>query len=364
MSEMTTPRRRFTRVKGLAMQKRLPRIGKIRLGRKVAAKRGGAERPVNLDFFYFVEPPEDATEMQVEYYRRVLEHYGDAPKQLPIMLPCESMDQVFPTSYSMYGANNRIKCHGDGEEAERFLCESCGQMACRCESTGIRSEMRKCPCEELERRQCRLVGRLMVVLYEIALDGVWQIDTGSINSIVDLTSALDDTPDSPGYLRTMLGRISMVPLVLRREPRITMHQGQRAVHATLKIAFGGTMTELKEVRTGLARPALPEPSRMMDESRPESPHLDGDALPADAASAREEESAEQCLTSDNDDLAAPEVTPEQKLRIVDLRRQTEMRSAEKFTAWLRERKLPQCASLTEPEADRIIDALQEELVGG
>ena len=46
----------FTKIKGLSDKRRLPRLGKIRLGVKAISQKSGKEYPKETD--YFVCPPE------------------------------------------------------------------------------------------------------------------------------------------------------------------------------------------------------------------------------------------------------------------------------------------------------------------
>jgi len=71
-------------IKGLSEQRRLPRIGKIRLGVKKKSPRTGAEYPVATD--YFVCP----TEVQAVY--------GEKPKRLDVIIPLED-EEIWASQY-------------------------------------------------------------------------------------------------------------------------------------------------------------------------------------------------------------------------------------------------------------------------
>jgi hypothetical protein len=64
-------------IKGLTQVRRLPRLGKIKMGIKVKTTLG-VEYPQKTD--YFVVPPE------------VADVYGDRPKALDIIIPVEDED--------------------------------------------------------------------------------------------------------------------------------------------------------------------------------------------------------------------------------------------------------------------------------
>src|SRR3990172_4877563 len=96
----------YTKIKGDVPQNvvRLPRLGKIRLGVKVK-NAAGVEYPRETSFF--VCPDE------------VKAKFGPEPTRLAVMLPVEDESQMCRQYYAIYGSNQRLKCQGDGETAER-----------------------------------------------------------------------------------------------------------------------------------------------------------------------------------------------------------------------------------------------------
>lgn len=209
--------RKFTTIKlenGVSSIRRLPRLGKIRLG--VIEKKGEKEYPRETD--YFVVPDE------------VKKVYGPAPKTLDVMFPVEAVEMIFPQFLGAYGANHRLLCHGDGIEAERYDQEKKEWVK------------RECPCDWLESRKCARRSNLMVILPKINLGGVYQIDSGSFNAIVNLNSYFD-------YIRHLVGRISWFPLKLLREPTQTLDpEGRNQTHYPLKLAFDGTVDAVNAIR--------------------------------------------------------------------------------------------------------------------
>ncbi len=124
-------------IKGLSELRRLPRLGKIRLGIKRLAK-SGKEQPAEVD--YFVVPPE------------VAKVYGERPKELLIMFPVEDVTQIFPQAYKWYGAGAGLKCKGDGETAIRRWAEAEESLRQRLGETHDDNELVEipCPCFRLE----------------------------------------------------------------------------------------------------------------------------------------------------------------------------------------------------------------------
>ncbi len=245
---------KFTSLKGVSDQRRLPRLGKIRLGLKV--RRGKQERcqhddkgscwfctyPREVD--YFVVPPE------------VAKVYGPQPKKLEVMLPVEAVETVLPVSLKAYRASGLV-CAGNGE------------IAVRRDEHGAMIE-RTCPCNWLQKRskenpeggRCARMGVLNVVLHKVMLGGVYQIATGSWNSIVDCLSGMD-------YIRAMLGKVSWVPLVLERVPTVVQHtedggESRQQTHYTLRLTFEGGIDFVNEIRAEAKRIlAAPQPTYLL-----------------------------------------------------------------------------------------------------
>lgn len=228
--------RKYTTIKlpnSVSQVRRLPRLGKIRLG-VVAVSKGGKEYPKEVD--YFVCPPE------------VQQIYGGKPKAIEVMFPVEQEEMIFPQFLGAYGSNHKLLCHGDGETAERYDKEAKGWIT------------RPCPCEWLDEGKCDRRSNLMVVLPRINLGGVYQIDSGSFNTIVNLNSYFE-------YLRFLVGRISWIPVKLVREAQQTLDpDGKNQTHYPIKVLFDGTVDAVNALRQQSDRIiaqvktyALPEP---------------------------------------------------------------------------------------------------------
>jgi hypothetical protein len=231
---------RITRIKGLSDKRRLPRLGKIRLGLK-AKNSAGKEYPKEVP--YFVVPPE------------VQNVYGEKPTEIDVMMPLDDLDAVFPVSYKFYGSGKGLKCNGDGEIAY-----------CADEKTKEVIE-KTCPCENLENGKCKQSGTLSVMLQKINVGGVYQITTSSFNSIVDLASGID-------YVKALIGRVAMVPLKLRRVATETHHDEKKQTHYTLQLILDANIDAINQLRGDTirvlehtSRIALPEPVN-------ENPELD------------------------------------------------------------------------------------------
>ena len=244
MSQCNVVETGLSRVEQLAQRQRLPRLGRIRLGERRSFRRGGrtVQVPVELGWFKF-----DAESLAK--YPLIRELYGDRPAALDILFPVEDARLFFPQACKLYGKAGALKCKGDGRRAARLLCDECGEMSCDC--LGARSLVeRDCPCELLERRDCRFIGSLMVLLPRVSCAGVWQVDTASAQSIVSLNSDI-------AYVRGLCGRVARIPLTLRRVPvrqapfgSAQGRQGRRSGH-TLKLTLDLGIEQLQRIHGGL-----------------------------------------------------------------------------------------------------------------
>lgn len=201
-------------IKGISEKRRLPLLGKIRLGIKKQTA-AGKEYPAEVD--YFVCPDE------------VKSIYGAEPKELKVMFPVADREVIFNQFYRFYGSTKGLKCKGDGEQATKLSDD-------KKELVTI-----DCPCELLETKKCGKRAFLMAILPEVNVGGVYQISTGSYYSIVDINSGLD-------YVEALIGRIQMIPLILRRELTETHFDDKKQKHYTLKINFRGDINFANQLR--------------------------------------------------------------------------------------------------------------------
>jgi hypothetical protein len=261
---------RPTRIKGLSDRRRLPRLGKIHLGVK-DPQRGF---PKKTD--YFVCPPE------------VQAVYGATPRDLDVILPVDDPEQIFPQAYKCYRAGVGLWCTGDGETGWRVGKDKDGSEL---------MEEVECPCELVDQKKCKQMGNLMVILPRVSLGGVYQIDTGSINSITDINSGLD-------FIRDRAGRLNNVPCILTLRPRETTVEGKKSVIYTMNLVLAnfetikrlqGQMTEIRQLLGGDVSPrvALPAPS------------VETDLIPADVVQVIDHEEAEEAPPAPADDFTPP-----------------------------------------------------------
>ena len=203
-------KKQITGIKGLSETRRMPRLDKIRLGFKI--KRNADDRgfPAELPFFLLPTKPhnvakhfggkvtvERAEELGVtrkDVLKFVRENTYRLAEEINVMLPLNDPEAVFPQAYKWYGSQAGIKCQGDGEKALRYN-----------DKTHAMDEI-ECPCEKLKSKEnpkgeCSPRAHLLCLVPKVSMGGVFQIDMGSVNSIIDVNSSMD-------YIMGMVGRIA------------------------------------------------------------------------------------------------------------------------------------------------------------
>ena len=208
-------------IKGISEIRRLPRVGVIRLGIKAKSSKG-TEYPKAVD--HFVCPEE------------VQKVFGEHPKSLDIVFPLDDVDDIFPQFYKRYGKSAGLKCKGDGEVAS-FVNKDGEFEEIECLGKG---------CKHYEKKECKEVATLNFIIPKVKLDGIYQIHTSSFHSIVKLNSSLD-------YIRSMFGRISMLPFQLvLEETEIHPDKKMKKTAYTMRLAFNaGEIMKSIQKRDGL-----------------------------------------------------------------------------------------------------------------
>ncbi len=215
-------------IKGLSEQRRMPRLGKIRTGVKVPNKNSAGEHPEAVD--YFVLPQE------------IAHQFGDKPRSIPIMFPVEDEAKFASQYYKAYSSFRGLVCKGDGETCNRLIDVKTGDFAHRDSAETVRKELpctgRDCPM--YQQKKCKEVMNLQFLIPSIPGLGVWQLDTGSYHSIVAVNSAID-------LIRSVCGRIAMIPLKLTIEPKEVAPDGKKKTVNILQIRNDITLSEIQKL---------------------------------------------------------------------------------------------------------------------
>ncbi|MCC7202420.1 MAG: hypothetical protein IT393_07165 [Nitrospirae bacterium] len=226
-------------IKGLSEVRRLPRLGKIRLGIKKKNQKG-VEYPAEVD--YFILDPQTPSDLEnqklIEEFQRL---YGEQPKSIKIMFPVADSDVYFPQFYKRYGSGASLKCKGDGETAsctKPEFAEGLKQIG-KDELDLIRVQCHGKECPYYQKKECSEVGTLQILLPELPGAGVWQISTGSFHSIVNVNSCIE-------YIKAVCGRAHMIPLTLERREQETSYDGKKSKHYILHVNMDFRLSDIQK----------------------------------------------------------------------------------------------------------------------
>jgi hypothetical protein len=214
-----------------------PVIGHIRLGAPKTAGPGP-----DLDYFRF--------DCKLDVYTQKFHAiYGPQPKALNIVLVSEDLDRVFANAYKWWGTT--LKCHGDGRIAERRWLDV--EPEIRKQLGGTHDDYDKvripCPCHR-QGNVCTMKARFLFMLPDIHSGAVFAINTSSIRNLTQIRGVLRSYKD-------LLGRISMLPFTLRREPTRLQYRDKSRIHHLLRLSYDGDLTSIQKIRASCGLDPLP-----------------------------------------------------------------------------------------------------------
>jgi len=226
-------------IKDVSNARRVPRLGKIRLG--IMEKGGKSPYPKQTD--YFVVPDE------------IKEFVGEEPRELQIMFPADDVEKIAPQWLRCYGQTHSLVCWGDGEKAKRKIDVDTGAIAGR-DTKYWEWKPITCLYEECEewKSRCKPVMNLMFLMPQVPGLGVWQIDTSGFHSIREINSSFE-------LIMQVAGRISGLPLTLQLVPMEVNPQGtSKQTRWKLRLSTNFKLAEvLKHAQLPAGRLILEEP---------------------------------------------------------------------------------------------------------
>jgi hypothetical protein len=253
-------------IKGLSETRRIPRIGKIHLGHKHPEK----GYPMKDDHFVFNE------KIPAEVKAEIAKLYGNKVTSLDIIIPTEDDEYWCSQYYRLYSASQGLICKGDGTIATCKIDTATGAYPNKdtkkvITHSGLSCAGKECP--SYKEGKCHEVMNLQFLMPKVAGLGIWQIDTGSINSIININSCAE-------LIRGLFKRISMIPLKLTLEPKEVNNpeSGKKQTVFVLNLRHTGNLYELIEQCKGLqqqlgvlALPPAPDDETIPDDTEPEPP---------------------------------------------------------------------------------------------
>ena len=276
-------------IEGISDIRRMPRLGKVRLGIKVQPE-GEGKNPYPRATDFFVVPGE------------IKELVGDKPKKLNIMFPTEEVEKFAQQWLRCYSFTQGLVCKGDGRSATRKLDVETGDIARHTTQAWEFRDNWGCDpdtCEQYQEKQCRRVMNLLFMMPDVPGFGCWQLDTTSFYSIVNINSCID-------LIRTICGRISFIPLILSLEPIEVSPPGitKKTVHI-LTVRSDFKLADIQ--RLGRTRPELITMPSLDEEEAPEDLFPEQKVVEAEARVAGEVPPAEPVEEKTPDDVTEDDV---------------------------------------------------------
>lgn len=170
-----------------------PIIGKLRKGSPKVENNGKLQMGKDLDYFRFDSDDQPAA-------AAFAKAYGEQPKRLRVLLPFATTEQNFQAWMEEYSAGGmQRRCDS---ETQVFSRDKAGEQA------------PPKPCEKLcgGTCACKQVGRLYVVIPELARLAYVVVETHSLYDIIQLTQNLQAA-------HAVRGSLNGVPFLLSRRPR-------------------------------------------------------------------------------------------------------------------------------------------------
>lgn len=359
--------RKFTTIKGISEKRRLPLLGKIRLGVVVKKKKYDAKKckhKKGVDYCRNCSYPQDVPHFILP--KELEDKYGKTCTELPVTFPINSIAAMFPQSLKWYGFTG-LKCEGNGEVARRY------------DEKQQKWVDRECPCEELksnenEKGQCGKNAMLFVMLWEINMGGVYRVVSGSINSIIDVASGMD-------FTQNLVGRFARVPLYLRREKTETTYinkEGKRmkSIHYPLKLFPKLSAAEVANLRRDNDRfLAETSPDKLILPEIRDNPNSDAGAVIVSDAEKKEvpTKKVESTVKKEATPTQEPVATPNMDKLISEQQRKKIMAMANKMKLSTKVRRelmvelfngKDSTTALTIEEAGKLIETLTDLESGG
>jgi len=231
-------------IKDFKGRARIPRLGKIRLGEKVKGEKSDYPRAVD----YFVCPIE---------IRAV---YGDKPKKLDITFHSDELEEVFPQYYKRYGKSTGLVCKGDGEIANQINPETGEFEEVECAGRN---------CQYWKDDRCKTIGNLYFMVHGVNRFGVYQLDTSSYNSILNVDGGIE-------YAKKITrGKLAMIPFILEVVPQEVNPRGKKKTVYVLRLeADISKMMKALDSKPqdifSLAEPKVPEEKDIEEDLHKES----------------------------------------------------------------------------------------------
>lgn len=213
--------------------------------------------------------PEKLDHLRFDPYNKELlpvltELFGERPTSIPVTLALDDewpWDKVFPQYMMMWRHGQGLVCKGDGEHVHYRVTKAGDKLLL---AEGEVCDPETCQYALPDERgfvRCRRVASLQFLIRHPKLKvlAVWQIDTGSIHSIINVNSRLRFFKDLDSFGHSIQG----IPLVLTVTPREVHPDGKKRIVYVLDLELdpaadlGGVQLTRDFSEARLLQPAAP-----------------------------------------------------------------------------------------------------------
>lgn len=188
----------------------LHRVGVVRAGVKKSKMKDGETVTFPSATEHFVVNADLSTSEQsaASFHKK----YGEAPRELDIVLPAATPDEVLDSAWRLYGGSQlKRKCEGPGGQCSvRTDGGVWVDGLCQCDRDGLALDSKK---------RCSARWTLSFLLMDVTGLGVWQFGTGS-------PIAADNFVKVMNTLMLMQGTLLQQPCILRLVPRTVSPEGR------------------------------------------------------------------------------------------------------------------------------------------
>ena len=271
------------RLRGVStISDRPARIGKLKIGEKLEKTRQDGStytQPSKLDYIKAV----DGAGNPIESFHAV---FGEKPTEFRAVFPSNDPIDFYWEAYRRYGSGTGLVCHGDGRQA---IVEETGETIecpCACAEPTTKNGKEYPP-------TCKPVASLSLFLYDVPALGVFQIDTGSLNSIKNIRWFLSALPGLTA------GQYAGIPFRVKIEPFQALHDGRASLAYQWKLDLlpGYKPADLRmaaqEAVDSFLLPPEMSGGRLLDEAKPEDLYTGLPAAAEEAPESRQIEAPDQ-----------------------------------------------------------------------
>ena len=189
-----------------------PEIGQIRKGQKEERQRKDGSKykiPVDLDYFRV-----EFDEQEQETANKFLGVYGPEPQEINIILPFDEIERCWDAWLEAYTAG-RMVARSDGERFTYLVNTDTGAIVVKNGEPFKDYQAEQQVGKDYEGKPvfCKPVGRLKIIVPELARAAYMTVITTSVHDISNMSMQLE------AFKQLNNGVIKGIPLVLRRRPK-------------------------------------------------------------------------------------------------------------------------------------------------